>query len=202
MSIAGRVAQEKFAAIQERLMQLLPFPGDYITGVKGLTLHRREAINFPHESGFAAPHATVVFQGKETVLINGRGYTCGECQCRVNGKANMGTGYIADASPQKPFLAVSLALEPELLDKLVKNTCVPTRNGHDRLKAISVAEAEQSILDAFFRLVALLQNPAAIPFLATDIVLEIHFLILAGIHGDTPYENFRDESDNVKCLCQ
>lgn len=201
MFIAGEVAQ-KFAAMQERLMQLLPVPGDYSTGVKGLTLHRREAINFPQESGYAAPHATVVFQGKETVLVNGRGYTCGECQCRVNGKEAVGTGYIANASPEKPFLAVSLALEPELLDKLVKNTCVPTRNGHDRLKGISVAEAEHGILDAFSRLVALLQNPAAIRFLATDIVLEIHFLILAGAHGDTPCENFSDECDKGDCLRQ
>ena len=173
--------EKKCVLLQTVLRTLLPKPGDYAIGIDGLTLYRREGKNFPDAEGCARPHATIVFQGAESVRINGHEFTCRQCQCRMTSEDAYGTGNIAEASTEYPFLAASLALDANLLRELKKQAY-----DHDiRLpasRAVSVKTADTDMLDAFFRLVMLHKKPAHIPVLAPLIIYEIHYLLVTGAH--------------------
>lgn len=158
-------------------------PGDYATGIGGLTLYRREEPNAPDEEGCAEPHVTAVFQGSESVLINGREYICRPCQCRVTGEDTVGVGHIMEASHEQPFLAASLSLSIGLLGELTERISHLPRAGSIALKKISVEDTDPKILDAFLRLIKLLKKPECLPVLAPDIIYEIHYLLLTGPHG-------------------
>jgi hypothetical protein len=183
MEINTTALKEKCAALRKTLQRILPRPGDYATGIDGLTLYRREHTNIPQEEGYAVPHVTIVFQGAESVRINGREFLCGECQCRMTSEDSFGTGHIADASSERPFLAASLKLDLKLLRELVKT--IPANYGADvsEFRTVSVETADTDILDAFHRLVMLHKKPTRISVLAPLIIYEIHYLLVAGTYG-------------------
>ncbi len=170
------------ARLRDALGVLLTKPGDYDTGIAGLTLYRREEESEPGGQGCAIPHATVVFQGAERVLVNGREFTCRQCECRVNHEDAYGTGHIADASTEKPFLAASLELDRKLLRELRAGPAFRVCDD-DMAEGITVTPADAKVLDAFHRLVELCRTPSRIPFLAPLIIYEIHYLLVAGITG-------------------
>lgn len=175
----------------------MPEPGDYETGIPGLTLYRRENPNIAEEEGCAEAHATIVFQGAENVRINGRDYICHPCQCRVTAHDTVGSGYIAEASSESPFLAASLAINKDMIDELAERICRISPKGGGpcsgparprprpmlSLKNISVEETDPGIMDAFLRLIRVLKRPLGLPVLAPDIIYEIHYLLLIGPHG-------------------
>lgn len=169
----------KCAMLQAALRELLPEPGDYAIGVDGLTLYRREERNVPQGEGLAAPHATIVFQGAESVTINGREFLCGPCQFRMTSQEAFGCGHIADASLERPFLAASLALDRKLLTALRTGASVRSGSRGAMLKTVAVEAADADILDAFYRLVMLHNKPARISALAPLIIYEIHYLLSA-----------------------
>lgn len=168
------------ARLRDVLGVLLSKSGDYDTGIAGLTLYRREERSEPGGQGSAIPHATVVFQGAERVLVNGREFTCRQCECRVNHKDAYGTGHVADASTEKPFLAASLELDRGLLRELRENPAFGVHDDQNTADGITVTPADANVLDAFHRLVMLCRTPSKIPFLAPRIIYEIHYLLVTG----------------------
>lgn len=184
MKIETPTFDEKCFKLQQLLQTLLAEPGDYAIGVEGLTLYRREAENKPQAPGRAQPHATIVFQGAERVILNGREFQCGQCQCRLTSKEAFGTGYIAEASSEQPFLAASLQLNPGLLKELSHIYRLRTGAALTGLDDVCVETAGADMLDAFFRLLMLHKKPVHIPVLAPLIIYEIHYLLAAGAGGN------------------
>lgn len=164
--------------MQKVMQHLLPKPGDYEIGINGLTLYWREETTEPEGEGCAAPHATVVFQGAECVFINGRAFTCGQCQCRLTGKEVYGTGHISAASSEEPFFAASLALDSTLL-KAFSHAMPHVAEGGNR-EDLTVKDVDEKVLNAFYRLVLLHNQPERIRVLAPLIIYEIHYLLASG----------------------
>lgn len=156
---------------------MLPKPGDYESGVNGLTLYWREETTAPEGEGYAAPHATVVLQGAERVLVNGREYTCGQCQCRLTRQEIHGTGHIVAASPEEPFFAMSLALDSSLLTEF--SEILPGVDG-DSGDGVAIRETDEKVLHAFHRLALLLGQPERIQVFSTLLIYEIHYLLAVG----------------------
>ena len=179
----SNAAREKCFLLQSELEILLPASGDYVTSVNGLTLYRRERTNKAEDEGLAEPHATIVFQGAEKVRINGRNYICRPCQCRVTGQEVFGTGHIAEASSDQPFLAASLSLDFVLINELSEKAAPLINNERITLRKISVEDTDTEMLDAFLRLIRLLRNPERLSVLTPIIIREIHYLLLVGPHS-------------------
>jgi len=93
------------------------------------------------------------------------------------------SSFITAASPERPFLAVSLLLDKVLITRLAAETPLPSSLGKDSHKGISVASVDPDVLDAFLRLVELLGKPEQIPVLAPLIIREIHYRLLIGPQG-------------------
>lgn len=171
------------ALLKQALLRQMPEPGKYPTAAKGFFLARHNEAQ-QAESCFYKPSAGLIVQGFKRSVVGSEVLCYGEMQCLVAGVDMPSTFYIAEASPQRPFLAVSLELDPCLISRLaaVSPPASAPAAGMGG-KSIYVHEVEPEILSAFLRLAELLEKPEQLPVLAPLIVREIHYRLLLGPCG-------------------
>jgi AraC-like DNA-binding protein len=171
--------------INERLRDIIlsraNHPGDHPTAVAEMGLHRRDETN-KADNCFLKPLASVIIQGHKRSIWGNREYRYGQGQSVVNGVDMPNASFITEASPKKPFLAVSLAIDSQLVTKL-SSEIPPSKKSDCSLSSISIAETEPELLEAYLRLARLLERPEQIPILAPLIIEEIHYRLLIGPQG-------------------
>jgi AraC-like DNA-binding protein len=89
------------------------------------------------------------------------------------------SSYITKASEDAPYLAAALRLKPELIATLLLEAGSDNRNV-DEPPLIGVSDAPAELLDAFVRLLRLLDRPADVPILRPMIEREIAWRLLCG----------------------
>ncbi|MEN6438969.1 MAG: AraC family transcriptional regulator [Syntrophobacter sp.] len=169
--------------LKETLLRWMPGPGRYPTAVEGLTIVRRDEVNQP-ENCFHKPLVGVIVQGFKRSIIGSEEYRYGENQCLVAGVDLPSVSYITVASPEQPFLGLSLSMDKYLITQLAAEIPPSSRTGNGSYKGISIAEVDPDVLDAFLRLAELLEKPEQIPVLAPLIIREIHYRLLVGPQGE------------------
>jgi len=169
--------------LKEKLLRWMPKTGDYPTAIEGFTIFRRDEANQP-ENCFYKPLVGVIVQGFKRSIIGSEEYRYGENHCLVTGVDVPSVNYITAASPEQPFLAVSLNLDKYLITQLAAEIPPSPRLGNGSYKGISVADVDPDVLDAFLRLAELLEKPEQIPVLAPMIIREIHYRLLIGPQGE------------------
>lgn len=168
------------ALLKEKLLRHMPGPGKYPTDVEELGLTRREEGN-QSENCFYGPSVGIIVQGTKRAVIGSDAYTYGEGQCLVTGVDMPSSFYVVGASPQRPFLAVGLNLDKYLITRLAAE--IPPAPDPDSYKGVFVADVDADMLNAFLRLVDLLDKPGQIPVMAPLIIREIHYRLLVGPQG-------------------
>lgn len=88
------------------------------------------------------------------------------------------TGAVVQASPDAPYLAVSLALDPAVLAEMLLT--LPGHPPGAAPQGLAVSPAPPDLLDAALRLLRLLDTPAQIPVLAPLVEREILYRLLTG----------------------
>lgn len=169
--------------LKEKLLRWTPEPGRYPTAVEGLTIVRRDEVNQP-ENCFHKPLVGVIVQGFKRSIIGSEEYRYGENNCLVAGVDLPSVSYITEASPERPFLGLSLSLDKYLITQLAAEIPPSSRPGNVSYKGISIAEVDPDVLDAFLRLAELQEKPEQIPVLAPMIIREIHYRLLIGPQGE------------------
>jgi len=169
--------------LKEKLLRWLPKPGKISTAIDPLGFSRREAPNQP-ENCFYKPSVGVILQGYKRSVVGSQEYSYGENECLVAGVDMPSSFYVTEASPEKPFLAISLDLDKLLIAKLASEISLPPTSGKTFHKGVSVKVIEPDVLEAFLRLADLLDKPKQIPVLAPMIIREIHYKLLIGPQGE------------------
>jgi AraC-like DNA-binding protein len=169
--------------LKEKLVQWMPGSGRYPTAIEGLTIIRRDEVNQP-ENCFHKPLVGVIVQGFKRSIIGSEEYCYGENHCLVAGVDLPSVSYITVASPERPFLGLSLSLDKHLVTQLAAEIPPSSRPGNGSYKGISVAEVDPDVLDAFLRLIELNEKPEQIRVLAPMIIREIHYRLLVGPQGE------------------
>jgi AraC-like DNA-binding protein len=167
--------------LKEKLLRWMPEPGRYPTAIEGLTIARRHDAK-DLENCVYKPLVAVVVQGSKRSVIGSEEYRYGENHCLVIGVDVPSANHVIVASPEQPFLAVSLDLDKYLITQLAAE--IQPRLGNGSFKGMAVAEVDPDVLDAFLRLAELLEKPEQIPILATMIIREIHYRLLIGPQGE------------------
>jgi len=90
--------------------------------------------------------------------------------------------YLTEASPEKPYLVISLDLDTHLISQLAVQI-PPPKAPNDSFSGTIVAPTDPEVLKAFHRLVELLDKPDQIPLLAPIILRDVHLLLLLGPQG-------------------
>jgi AraC-like DNA-binding protein len=169
--------------LKEKLLRWMPVPGRYPTAIEGLTIVRRDEVNQP-ENCFHEPLVGIIVQGFKRSIIGTEEYSYGENDCLIAGVDLPSVSYITVASPEQPFLGLSLSLDKYLITQLAAEIPPSVKPGNGSHKGISVTEVDPDVLDAFLRLVELNEKPEQIRVLAPMIVREIHYRLLIGPQGE------------------
>jgi AraC-like DNA-binding protein len=169
--------------LKEKLLRWLPEPGRYPTAIEGFMIARRHDAK-ELENCVYKPLVAVVIQGSKRYVIGSEEYRYGENHCLVIGVDIPSANHVLVASPEKPFLAVTLDLDKYLITQLAAEIPPSSRFENGSYKGVAVAEVDPDVLDAFLRLVELLDKPEQIPVLAPMIIREIHYRLLIGPQGE------------------
>ena len=169
--------------LKEKLLRWMPEPGLHPTAIEGLMIARHHDAK-EIQNCFYKPMVAVVIQGSKRSVIGSEVYRYGENHCLVVGVDIPSANHSIVASPDQPFLAVALDLNKYLITQLAAEIPPPSRLGDDTYKGMAVAEVDPDVLDAFLRLVELLEKPEQIPVLAPMIIREIHYRLLIGPQGE------------------
>lgn len=158
--------------------------GDHLSGITGLSFHNRMS---PTESTHCIYNLGVglILQGQKQIVIGDRVYPCCEGQSMLTTIDLPATSHVVEASSHKPFLAVLLLFNPQMVNEVVANMPVEEElpSPEDVHHSFSVDWMDEALMDAVLRLIKVLEEPAMIPHLAPLIQKEIIVRLLNSSQG-------------------
>ncbi|MGD8809469.1 MAG: AraC family transcriptional regulator [Gammaproteobacteria bacterium] len=152
------------------------------TPIQGLTLHRWETPTAP-TSYMLAPSICLIGQGRKRVVLGNEAYVYDATNFLVTSVDLPVVAQIIEASRDRPYLGLTLELDLHMIAQLIVGSEMPSaRPPQDRL-GIAVSNVSAPLLEAFVRLVELLEHPQDIPALAPLVKQEIFYRLLVGEQG-------------------
>ena len=151
--------------------------GRHETAIPELKLYR-----FSHPTDPAPvlqqPAVYVVVQGRKQVTVGDETYVYDESQYLAVSVDLPAVAHVVEASPEVPYLCMTLAVDPrELAALIVETGRQAPRDDHDG-RALYVSPLHAPLLDGFLRLVQLLDAPQDASVLAPLILRELHYRLL------------------------
>lgn len=174
MAVQRRSVQQTLSAV---IGAWSPHPGDFETPIPGLVFFRREAPA-PPVICMIEPSIVLVAQGEKQVWIGGEAYGYDTGRFLMTSLDIPANSEVLQASPEQPCLGLVLRLDLRVVaDLIAQGSLSPPR---DRAVGIGagIGTATADLLAPFARLLALLDEPEAIPILAPLIQREIHYRLL------------------------
>ena len=107
-----------YSQLKKAVLKRLPRPGSCSCAVPGLEFFRVDESK-RSENCFYKTKIVLMLQGRKRALIGRDEYSYGPGQCLVSGVDIPGTSYVAEGSPEKPALAISLALDMGTVSRLL-----------------------------------------------------------------------------------
>jgi AraC-like DNA-binding protein len=183
------------AFLKETLLGLMPEAGAFETGIQGLRMVRVNGPTALHNC-FYIPMIVLMVQGSKRVYFGSEEFIYRENQCLVTQLVLPALISIADASPDKPSLAVSLKLDTHIITDLMAEMPQPKTELKNKTTALvhrgmAVADVDPYVLDAFLRLTELVDDKERQTerlterqrILAPMLIREIHYRLLEGALG-------------------
>jgi AraC-like DNA-binding protein len=152
------------------------------TGVPGLTVHRRTAPT-PPCSMTCEPSLILTAQGRKRVELGGKTFTYGSSHYLLASVALPVVARVVEASEQAPCLALSLKLQMPVVRELLNREEIAVAPPVSQGPAIAIGELTVELLDAFCRLMRMLDQPRGIAVLHGLIEREIIFRVLEAPEG-------------------
>lgn len=174
--------KELNAQLKREAVKHLPSAGFISTGIEGLHLNRTDKSACSQKC-FYSPKIILMIQGRKRAITGKTTIEYRENQYLVSGVDVPGTSYIADASPRKPLITVSLDLDTDLISQMIAEMPLEKLGGHGLRYGLAVADADAGLMEAFLRLIKLLEQKELIAYLAPITKREIYSRILVGPLG-------------------
>jgi len=170
------------AELAGRAQRLAPTDGPHrLSHSLGLTLYRSDVLNST-VSGVYEACVAVILQGSKRLVVGDETFSFDARHylvCTLDVPTSM---TILEASPQRPYLSLVLPLDlREIAGLLLEVPADPQRAGSEG--AIASGVVTMPLLDAFRRLLDLLDEPDDIPSLAPLVRREIFYRLLVGQWG-------------------
>lgn len=170
------------SALAERISKWTQGKNRLDTPIPGLSLHRWEKPTDP-TSYMLAPSICLIGQGRKRLFLGEDVYVYDADHFLITSIDLPVVAQIIEASPEKPYLGLTMELDLRLITQLlVNNDLSSSRTNKDRL-GIAVSEISETLVDAFTRLLDLLEHPETIPALAPLVQQEIFYRLLIGEQG-------------------
>jgi AraC-like DNA-binding protein len=134
-----------------------------------------------HQFGLFQPMVCLILQGAKEVMIADRVLRYDPACYFVASMEVPASGCIAQASADAPYVGVTLALDRDMLAALLPDAQTPV--GEAAPSSFGVGAVTPDLLDAWLRLLRLLDAPADVPVLAPLFEREILYRLLQGPQG-------------------
>jgi hypothetical protein len=150
--------------------------------IPALSLSRWEAPTEPtsymHETSIC-----LAAQGTKRVLLGEEVYVYDAHHFLVTSVDLPVVAQVIDASREKPYLGLKLKLDQRAIAQLMVDSSLPLPRAQEAIRGMAVSEVSLPLLNAFQRLIDLLDEPEDIPILAPLIQREILCRLLVGDQG-------------------
>lgn len=138
------------------------------------------------------PMVCLVLQGAKQVIIGDRVLRYDPASCFVASLELPAASCVIEAAEDQPYVVASLALDQDALTALLAE--LPPAPAADLAMGFGVAPVTSELLEAWEGLLALLDAPADIPFLAAAREREVLYRLLQGAHGPMLRQVAREDS--------
>jgi AraC-like DNA-binding protein len=170
------------AELAWKIASLIGNEENRITNIPGLSLHRRTAPTPPCRTTYH-PGIIVVAQGSKRVNLGKSSFTYDDTHYLLTAVDLPIVSWVVEATEQVPCLVLSLNLDISMVREVINRDEIHTADLAASHPAMSIGESTPEFLSACCRLLDILHDPEAIPFLSSLIEREIIFRILRGPGG-------------------
>jgi AraC-like DNA-binding protein len=125
----------------------------------------------------------LVVQGEKEVMLEDETYRYAASEFLVVSIDLPVIGQVTVASPEKPYIALQLDIDPRLLSELITETVRAEVHGATTERAVFIGSINDQLTDALLRLARLLDTPRDIRLLAPMVICEIYYRLLNGYYG-------------------
>lgn len=146
------------------------------------------------------PALGLVVQGSKKVLIGDTTYCYGASRYIVISVDLPLCAFATEATCDRPYLGLTLDLDPVQLSDVVSQTPALTAE-KELVRGWSISDAKVPLLDCFLKLVALLDTPQDIHFLAPLLIREIHYRLLVGEQSEAARQ-IATSSSNMQSIAR
>ena len=169
------------AELIERIARATPKDGS-ITVLPGLSFHRVSAPT-PPRINLSEPALGIIAQGSKEILLGTTRYRYDPAHYFLITLELPGISHVIDASPQKPYLSLSLSLDPILVGSVLVEAGHVVPQHPIPAPALAVDRLNVDVLDAVVRLARLVDSPHEARILAPLVTREIMYRLVMGEHS-------------------
>ena len=150
--------------------------------IPALSLHRWEKQTEP-TSYMLGPSVCLIGQGAKRVMLGEDVYPYDAYHFLITSVDLPVVAQITEASREKPYLGLTLVLDLRAIAQLMVDNDLPAPRTQPAGRGMAVSEVSLPLLNAFLRLIDLLDAPEDIPILAPLVQREILYRLLVGEQG-------------------
>jgi AraC-like DNA-binding protein len=172
------------AALAARMARLAPASGLHEPAcVPDLRLFRADELN-GSVCGVYEPCVALIVQGSKRVVLGGETFVYDSSRFLIASLDLPAVATILEASPERPYLALVLRLDlREIATLVLGGQLPPAAPARDDGRAMATGAITAPLLDAFGRLLDLVERPADAAVLAPLVQREILYRLLVGEQG-------------------
>lgn len=134
--------------------------------------------------GVSKPSLCVIAQGAKEIFIGDNSYRYDDEHYMIATVELPITGRVAEATKEKPYLALRLDLDPALVSSVMVESGLPQPNNQGEARAVFFSALDSGLLDSIVRLSRLLHKPEEARVLMPLVKREIVYRLLLGEQGD------------------
>ena len=152
------------------------------TRIPGLLLRRYEAPTEPM-SYLHEPSICLVAQGTKRICLGEESYQYDANHYLITSVGVPVMGNVIEASPEAPLLGLVYRLDLPMAAQLMADSDLPVPQAPPVDRGMAICPVSTTLLNAFQRMISLLDQPAGIPILLPLIQKEILYYLLTGDQG-------------------
>lgn len=174
--------ESKYTLIRDIIIRNISKAGNYPTSINGVSIVRRdEPTDF--ERCFYNYTCIFVLQGKKQMIFGSNANSYKKGQYVLSCADIPAICRVEEASCDKPFVGILLQFDSTLMTRLILETKQQKPLSFEN-KYLAVADSDEELTDAFYRLAQLIEKPESEQEIMSPIIIkEIYYRLLTGPVG-------------------
>jgi AraC-like DNA-binding protein len=156
--------------------------GVHETALEHLRIARNNGRTQPFPTIYR-PSLCFIVQGEKEVMVSGKPYRYGPSRYLVTSVALPVTAQVTKASPEEPYLALVMDIQPGLVYEILASSGQTMPNDAPSREGIFLDAVNPDLTDALLRLMRTLKNENDMLILAPLVIREITYRLLNSRHG-------------------